>query len=219
MGFFGASAENTPALDELAARSITYDQAQSASPARLPALASIFTGQLPSSHGLTPESPAIEPQRPHLGRVPPGQGLLDGRHPRRPRGERRDGAQPGLPPLRRPARPEPPPALAHHPEPAQRAGVDDPKPSPRHHRGHRGPELLERARADAVLPRGAARRPDASLRRPVGADRGSRRGRCGGALHRQAAGPRRRHQAADRRHAQGHLDHRHLRSRHRPERA
>ncbi|MBK9643670.1 MAG: sulfatase-like hydrolase/transferase [Deltaproteobacteria bacterium] len=61
MGFFGASAENTPALDELAARSITYDQAQSASPSRLPALASIFTGQLPSSHGLTPESPALSP--------------------------------------------------------------------------------------------------------------------------------------------------------------
>jgi arylsulfatase A-like enzyme len=61
MGFFGAPAENTPALDELAARSITYDQAQSASPARLPALASIFTGQLPSSHGLTPESPSLSP--------------------------------------------------------------------------------------------------------------------------------------------------------------
>lgn len=61
MGFFGAPAENTPTLDELAARSIAYDQAQSASPSRLPALASIFTGQLPSSHGLTPESPALSP--------------------------------------------------------------------------------------------------------------------------------------------------------------
>lgn len=61
MGFFGAPAENTPTLDELAARSITYDQAQSASPSRLPALASMFTGQLPSVHGLTPESPSLSP--------------------------------------------------------------------------------------------------------------------------------------------------------------
>jgi len=51
LGIYGSPRPTSPAIDEAAARGLVYADASTAAPWTLPAVASIFTGQLPSHHG------------------------------------------------------------------------------------------------------------------------------------------------------------------------
>lgn len=61
LGFYGYERGTSPNLDELAAESMVYDRAYSTSSWTLPAHASLFTGQFPTSHGVRhdPEGPLV----------------------------------------------------------------------------------------------------------------------------------------------------------------
>jgi arylsulfatase A-like enzyme len=52
VGFMGRSPSPTPTLDELAARSVVFDDAQTTVPLTLPAHTSLMTGLYPASHGV-----------------------------------------------------------------------------------------------------------------------------------------------------------------------
>ena len=53
VGVYGARRPTTPNLDKLAARGIRYDRAYASAPWTMPTVASVLTGLLPGSHGVT----------------------------------------------------------------------------------------------------------------------------------------------------------------------
>src|SRR5262249_16956609 len=62
----GYSRETTPALEALAHDGVTYRNAYSPATWTLPSHASLFSGQYPSTHGVTDEHPDIGPNVPLL---------------------------------------------------------------------------------------------------------------------------------------------------------
>ena len=69
LGFAGHDRPTSPAMDELAARSLVFDRAYAPSPWTLPSMASIHTGLYPSSHGLQRPKDAIPPEARTLAEV------------------------------------------------------------------------------------------------------------------------------------------------------
>ena len=53
VGVYGSARPTTPHLDALAARGVRYDRAYATSPWTMPTVASVLTGLLPGSHGVT----------------------------------------------------------------------------------------------------------------------------------------------------------------------
>ncbi len=65
-GCYGAERDTTPNLDRLAERSLLFETVWAASPYTLPSHVSMFSGQLPSVHGVQSPGFAINPERTSL---------------------------------------------------------------------------------------------------------------------------------------------------------
>ena len=61
LGLYGYHRETSPHLDELAERSVVFDQAVTVHVSTAPAHATVLTGLYPGSHGLTRARPPTNP--------------------------------------------------------------------------------------------------------------------------------------------------------------
>lgn len=66
VGAYGYSRDTTPVIDALAAQGTRYSRARATSSWTLPSHASLFTGELPSVHGVTEGDPLLRPGTPTL---------------------------------------------------------------------------------------------------------------------------------------------------------
>jgi arylsulfatase A-like enzyme len=63
LGLYGYSRATSPSLDELAERSVVFEEAQSTAPYTLPAHATMFSGQYPTTHGAEHPAHALDTDR------------------------------------------------------------------------------------------------------------------------------------------------------------
>lgn len=69
LGCYGHSQPTSPNLDRFAAQSVLFEQAISPAQWTIPSHASMFTGQYPTTHGVTQSSQGLNPSQPHVAEV------------------------------------------------------------------------------------------------------------------------------------------------------
>jgi uncharacterized sulfatase len=69
LGCYGHDRPTSPNLDRFAERSVLFEQAVSPAQWTIPSHASLFTGQYPTTHGVTQSSQGLSPDRPHVAEV------------------------------------------------------------------------------------------------------------------------------------------------------
>jgi uncharacterized sulfatase len=69
LGCYGHDRPTSPNLDRFAERSVLFEQPVSPAQWTIPSHASLFTGQYPTTHGVTQSSQGLSPDRPHVAEV------------------------------------------------------------------------------------------------------------------------------------------------------
>lgn len=69
LGIYGHQRPTSPNLDRFAGEGTVFEQAVSPAQWTIPSHASLFTGQYPTSHGVTQSSQSLSPNRPHLAEI------------------------------------------------------------------------------------------------------------------------------------------------------